>query len=166
MAEHHGVFWIADVARFRGTALDVEKRMKQTAEMDGRQTPVYIEEEGGASGKIVIDHYIRQVLPGFAVYGNRPAAAKAVRAAPFAAASESGNVRLVRGRWNAEFLAEVEGAFGNGGAHDDQIDAAAAAHALLTQGKGGSFRRVDTQLSWHQPRRFSGEAEFLGGEAT
>ena len=163
MAEHHGVFWIADVARFRGTALDVEKRMKQTAEMDGRQTPVYIEEEGGASGKIVIDHYQRQVLPGFAVYGNRPAAAKAVRAAPLAAASESGNVRLVRARWNPEFLAEVEGAFGNGGAHDDQIDAAAAAHALLTQGKGGSFRRVDTQLSWHEPRRFSWKPSFWGG---
>ena len=140
MAARDGVFWIADVVRFRGSALEVENRIKQTAERDGRQTPVYIEEEGGSSGKIVIDNYERRVLKGFAVRGIRPAAAKDVRAQPFAAACEAGHVKLVRGRWNAAFLDEVETAFANVGAHDDQMDAAAAAHALLAEGQGAAFR--------------------------
>ena len=145
MAANEGAFWVADVVRFRGSALEVEKRIRQTAEMDGRHTPVYIEEEGGASGKIVIDNYQRRVLPGFAVRGIRLATAKDVRAQPFAAASEAGLVKLVRASWNAAFLAEVEAAFANVGAHDDQIDAAAAAHALLTKGKGAQFSRQDIQ---------------------
>ena len=163
MAEQDGVFWIADVVRFRGSPLDVENGVKHTADVDGRGTPIYIEEEGGGSGKFVIDHYQRQVLPGFAVRGDRPTAAKEVRASPFSAASESGNVKLVRARWNAEFLDEVEGAFGNGGAHDDQIDAAAAAHALLSQGEGGSINRQYTESSWHEPRVFSREPGYWKG---
>ena len=135
MAALEGVFWIADVVRFRGSALEVEKAIQQTAKKDGTRTPVYIEEEGGSSGKIVIDNYQRRVLPGFAVRGIRPATAKDVRAQPFAAACEAGHVKLVRARWNGAFLAEVEVAFANVGAHDDQMDAAAAAHALMTVGR-------------------------------
>ena len=155
MAEHEGVFWIADVERFRGSALDVEKRIKQTAEKDERRTPVYIEEEGGSSGKIVIDNYQRRVLQGFAVRGVRPAAAKDVRAQPFAAACEAGHVKLVRGRWNAAFLDEVETAFANVGAHDDQIDAAAAAHALLTEGQGAPYDGTGIRRVPGTERRFA-----------
>ena len=139
MAAQDGVFWIVDVERFRGSALEVEQRIRQTADKDGRQTPVYLEEEGGASGKMVIDSYRRSVLQGFRVDGHRQASAKDVRAMPLSAASEAGSVKLLRGHWNAAFLAEVEGAFGSVGAHDDQVDAAAAAHELLSARKGAPY---------------------------
>ena len=148
MAQQDGVFWIVDVERFRGSALEVEQRIRQTADKDGWQTPVYLEEEGGASGKMVIDSYRRRVLQGFRVDGHRQASAKDVRAMPLSAATEAGNVKLLRGHWNAAFLAEVEGAFGSVGAHDDQVDAAAAAHELLSARKGAPYdpqgvRQVD-----------------------
>ena len=148
MAEQDGVFWIVDVERFRGSALEVEQRIRQTADKDGRLTPVYLEEEGGASGKMVIDSYRRRVLKGFRVHGHRQASAKDVRAMPLSAATEAGSVKLLRGHWNAAFLAEVEGAFGSVGAHDDQVDAAAAAHELLSARKGAPYdpqgvRQVD-----------------------
>ena len=54
-----------------------------------------------------------------------------MRAAPFAAQCEAGNVKLLSAPWNEAFLAELEH-FPSGG-HDDQVDAASGAFALLTQ---------------------------------
>jgi predicted phage terminase large subunit-like protein len=54
----------------------------------------------------------------------RDSGSKVLRAQPFAAAIEAGNVSLVQGAWNEAFLDEAW-AF-PAGAHDDQVDAAAA----------------------------------------
>ncbi|MDE0205772.1 MAG: phage terminase large subunit [Candidatus Tectomicrobia bacterium] len=167
MAEKDGVFWIVDVERFRGSALEVEKRIRQTAERDGNRMPIYIEEEGGASGKMVIDAYRRGVLRGFPAYGHRPASAKDIRAMPLSAAAEAGNVKLVRGPSNAAFLAEVEAAFANVGAHDDQVDAAAAAHELLSNRRGAPFspnaRRASRIWSDYREPTFPRGGEFTRG---
>ena len=60
----------------------------------------------------------------------RSTGSKAERARPVSASVEAGNVFLVRGTWNGEFLDEAEDF--PGGGHDDQIDAVSGAIAVLT----------------------------------
>lgn len=127
--ERNGVFYVRDVQRFRGEPGTVEARIKQAAQIDGRSVPIWIEQEPGASGKIAIDHYRRNVLPGYACRADRVTGAKPVRAMPLSAAADAGLVRLVAGPWIPEWLDELEG-FPNG-SHDDQTDSAAGCHAKV-----------------------------------
>ena len=57
---------------------------------------------------------------------------KPVRATPLAAQAEAGNVKLVKGAWNAQFIDELC-AFDKG-AHDDDVDAASGAFGQSTTG--------------------------------
>ena len=131
MAAWHGQFWIVDVERLRGSPLTVEKRVRQTADLDTRRVAIHIEQEGGSAGPTVIDHYQRRVLTGYAVYGERKTEDKSTRAKPLASAAEAGNVFIVRGAWNRDFLDEIDAVFGGGAGHDDQADAASGAHTVL-----------------------------------
>jgi predicted phage terminase large subunit-like protein len=54
---------------------------------------------------------------------------KLIRAEPFAAQWQAGNVEVVRGAWNDAYFSELE-AFPDGG-HDDQVDASSDAFAEL-----------------------------------
>jgi predicted phage terminase large subunit-like protein len=84
-----------------------------------------MEQEPGSSGKRVIDHFSRIVLPGYAFQGVPSTGDKVSRARAVMAAAKAGNVKLVRGRWNASFLDELS-MFPNG-KHDDQVDALSGA---------------------------------------
>ena len=96
--------------------------------------PINIEQEPGSSGETVIDNYQRKFLVGYAVRDDKPTGDKATRAQPLAAAAEAGNVLLVRGTWNRDFLDEIDGVFRGGADHDDQADAASGAHSILAPG--------------------------------
>jgi predicted phage terminase large subunit-like protein len=141
-----GTFYVLDADEFRASPANVEVAMKATAKADGKGVEVFIEQEPGASGKIVIDHYRRTVLPGLAVYGVRSTGDKITRFKPFSAASENGLVRLLRGSWVGHWLDRLS-AFGLQGTHDDLGDASAAAHSALTGGatewEGEGFNAFD-----------------------
>lgn len=126
-----GIYYICDMRRTRSTPKAVEDLIKQTAELDGRDIDIWMEQEPGSSGVNTIDHYARRVLKGFSFRGRRATGPKALRANPVSAAAEAGNVKLVRGAWNADFLDEVE-VFPNG-AHDDQADAVSGGFEALTK---------------------------------
>ena len=126
-----GVYYVEDIRRLRGSPGEVERLIAQTAKVDGPAVPVWMEQEPGSAGKTVIDHYRCRVLVGFALHAARATGPKIVRAEPLSAAAEAGNVKLVRGKWNEEFLNEIE-RFPRG-AHDDQVDAMAAAAAQLAR---------------------------------
>jgi len=130
-ANRDNVFYVIDVRRIRGTPGSVEALIKQTAELDGKAVQVRMEQEPGSSGVNVIDHYRRQVLPGFDFRGVPSTGSKEVRANPVASQAEAGNVKLVRGSWINAFLDELESF--PGGSHDDQVDALSGAFEALTQ---------------------------------
>ncbi len=132
-----GRWYIKDIKRLRGRPDEVENLIKQTARLDGRQVKVAMEQEPGSSGKVVIDHYRRRVLVGYAFEGIRSTGDKATRAAPMASAAEAGNMALVDGAWVSDFLDEA-GAFPQG-SHDDQVDAVSGAFDVLG-GQPASFR--------------------------
>jgi predicted phage terminase large subunit-like protein len=128
--DEEGTIYILDLKRLRATPETIERTIRHTAEMDGKGVVIWMEEEGGSSGKVVTDHYARRVLSGFNFHSERPTGDKATRALPFAAACERGIVKLALGAWHKDFLDEAE--LFPFGSHDDQIDAVALAFTKLT----------------------------------
>lgn len=127
---HKGVLYILDVALCQEEPKEVEDLTKVTAEEDGRDVEIYIEQEPGSAGKTVFDHFAREVLPKYSVRTDRPTGDKETRAKPLSAKVAAGNIRLLRGPWNRDFIEEL-GLYPNG-RFKDQVDAASAALDKLT----------------------------------
>ena len=132
-----GTYYILDMVRFKGTSLQVEKTIKQTAVLDQqladqgdlRMVQVYMEQEPGSSGLDTISNYQRNILKGFAFYADRPTGSKQTRASPLASAAEAGNVFMLEGSWNRPCLIELEG-FPEG-EFKDQTDCLSGAFNML-----------------------------------
>ena len=88
----------------------------------------WIEQEPGSGGKESAENTIRNSA-GYPVYADKVTGSKEMRAEPCAAQVQGGNVYLVAGNWNADFLDEHE-SFPNGRTKD-QVDACAGAFAKL-----------------------------------
>lgn len=129
-----GQYWILDMRHERLSPKKVEDLIAQTAALDGRKVDIWIEQEPGASGVAVIDHYQRHVLPGYTVRGLRPSGPKTERARPLSSAAEAGNVFMLRGRWNTALLDELT-VFPIG-PHDDQVDSISGAVSVFGVPKG------------------------------
>lgn len=127
-----GEFFVLDIKRVRATPGDVEKLILQTAEDDGRDVAIRMEQEPGSAGVHVADHYLKK-LAGWDFRAEKSSGTKEVRAQPVAAQAFRGKVKILRGDWNEEFLDEVE-AFPVV-AHDDQVDALSGAFANITMKK-------------------------------
>jgi len=133
MLENNGVFYIKDIVRFRHSPATTEAIIKQTAQIDGYDIPIYMEQEPGSGGPITIDHYARNILRGYAFRGVPSTSSKVARAQPFSAASENGNVKILRAAWTADVLSEL--VLFPHGPHDDIVDALSGAFKALTQEK-------------------------------
>ena len=131
LGEKNGIFYVLDVKHFKGTPLEVENMIRQTALLDGN-IPIYIEQEPGASGVTLIDHYRREVLRGFVFHSDKKSTSKELRARPVSAAAQAGNIKILKASWNKDFLDEIE-LFPND-IHDDQVDALSGAFNKITFG--------------------------------
>lgn len=124
-------WFVMDVVRGQWSTYEREETIRQAAETDRARwgkVMTWIEQEPGSSGKDSARSTISN-LAGFVVRAETATGDKAIRAEPFAAQAEAGNVRLLRGSWNAVYLSELCG-FPNG-AHDDQVDASSGAFNKL-----------------------------------
>lgn len=130
MGERGGQFWVKDVRRCRRNPGDTEAFIKATAEEDGRDVEISMEQEPGSAGKSVVASLARGAFKGFSFTGKPSTGDKVERAKPFSAAAFNGNVFLVRGAWNGDYLDELEG-FPAGG-HDDMADSSSGAHEELS----------------------------------
>lgn len=136
---HNGMFYVLDVVRGQWSAGEREQVILQTAHTDlakwGTSVEVWIEQEPGSGGKESAESTIRN-LAGFKVYADRPTGDKTVRAEPYAAQAEAGNVTLVRAQWTPTYLAEIT-SFPTG-TYADQVDASSGAFNKLA----GRIHRV------------------------
>jgi predicted phage terminase large subunit-like protein len=143
MAQADGVCYVEGVVRGQWSAGERDRIMRRTAEQDNlrysHSVRTWVEQEPGSSGKEAAQSSVK-LLAGFSIRIDRVTGSKEVRAEPFASQAEAGNIRLVRGPWNAAFLEEIA-AFPNG-AHDDQLDAAAGAFNKLGVGKPSPLLRT------------------------
>jgi len=124
-----GKFVIADVIRGQWSAGRREETIKQTANADGTGVCVWIEQEPGSGGKESAENTVIN-LAGFVIKVERVTGSKEVRAEPFAAQVEQGNVMILKAAWTKAFIDEAR-LFPNG-KFKDQIDAAGGAFNKMT----------------------------------
>jgi predicted phage terminase large subunit-like protein len=144
--DDRGSFYVEDVTRGQWTAHPRNEIIKQTAQLDRDaygSVVTYIEEPPGLA-KESTDAIIRE-LAGFNARADRVRNDKVTRAEPFAAQCEAGNVKLLRGSWNAAYLDEIC-AFPYG-KHDDQVDPSSGAFNRLAQGGVMVVHRLPTVAS-------------------
>lgn len=130
VAYSDGVYYIGDIRRMRGTPQAVRSFIRQTAQLDGSDVWIYIEQEPGSGGVNTIDTYRREVLPGYTVRGRRPQGDKILRAEPVSATAEAGNVKLLVGAWNQAYIDEAA-VFPAG--KKDQVDSVSGAFAVFQE---------------------------------
>lgn len=123
-----GLFYVEDVVRGQWSPGYRDQVIRKTAEADGKQIPIWLEREAGVAGEDRTKATIK-LLAGYRVRAEPATGSKEVRADPFAAQCEAGNVRLCRGDWNSAYIEELV-SFPNGD-HDDQVDASAGAFNKL-----------------------------------
>ena len=129
----NGQYVITDIKRIRDTPAVVDALVTQTAQLDGKGVRILFEEEGGSAGKNMTQKFAR-LLAGYHYTPIRSTGAKETRIGILSAPAQVGNLKLVQGPWNEDFLAEAE--YYPNGAHDDQLDAAAGAYAELAEPTG------------------------------
>lgn len=129
ISERQKMYYIFDCTNEQIEPARTDTEMLNLAMQDGKIVKVRWEEEGGASGKRD-SHHIATLLNGFDARGIRSTGDKVTRAKPFAAQAFAGNVKLVRGVWNEEFLVHMHGQPDL--PHDDIMDAGSGAYDALT----------------------------------
>jgi predicted phage terminase large subunit-like protein len=129
-----GLVFVENSTRGQWGALDRERVIEQTADLDARRPgplEIWTEQEPGSGGKESAENTIRR-LARYAIYADKVTGSKDVRLDPFAAQAEAGNVYLVRGDWNEAYIDELCGV--PNGKYRDQADASAGAYNKLVGG--------------------------------
>jgi predicted phage terminase large subunit-like protein len=118
---------IADAINIRKNASVVREVMKSIASQDKsrfNRVTIVIPQDPGQAGKDQVGSLTKH-LAGYRIKSVRETGAKATRAEPFSAQWQAGNVEIVEGKWNKDFLLEMS-AF-PGAEHDDYVDASSGA---------------------------------------
>lgn len=134
---------VSDVVRFRVDASLIDARVGQVADADDALYGSVLQDvpqDPAQAGKAQVRALSANALAGHNFRYSPEGAAKELRALPFASQvnagdpdndDEPGNVVLVKGAWNKDYLAEFR--MGFAGKFKDQIDASSRAYARLIQ---------------------------------
>lgn len=135
-------WWILDLVRLQNEPAGVDRAIDRVAELDGAGTEIWVEQEPGASGKMVVSTIARR-LGRRVVQGHRPTGSKLARARVVSSKVRQRLVRIVRAGWNEDFYDELEAFTGNEDEddHDDQVDALSGAFDRL--GAAGEAETTD-----------------------
>lgn len=134
---------LSDVKRGQWSSSKREHIIKQTTEIDAasfKSYKIYVEQEPGSGGKESAENTIKNLL-GYVVEADKVTGDKETRAEPYAAQVQAGNVALLAGEWNRDYLNEAE-QFPSG-KYVDQVDASSGAFNKLTLGV-----QYDSSMSW------------------
>lgn len=115
-----------EVAAKEGGA--IKRLIRAVAETDGVGVNISIPQDPGAGGKVVRQDYIA-ALSGFNARKLIETGDKVQRATPFSAECENGNVYILAGSWNTEYLDEL--CLFPGGNRKDIADASSGAYSRL-----------------------------------
>lgn len=125
-------WWVLDIVRGQWESNEREAVILNTAKRDeitcGNLLTIAVEEEGGSGGVESASNTVRR-LAGYRVIRDKPKGDKALRSDPYACQVNDGNVTLVVGPWNAEYLGEL--AYFPNSRYKDQADGSSGAFAVL-----------------------------------
>jgi len=122
------LYIIENIKRFQKLPNDVEFEIIQTALQDGKQVDIWMEEEPGSSGKKVTEDY-KKVLSGFNFHAQKESGSKVLRASKVASTAGNGQIKLIEGFWNNDFLDEVD--YFPDSTYKDQVDCLSGAFDKL-----------------------------------
>lgn len=134
----NGKFVVEDVKRGRWASEEREKVIRLCAEADGHKCHVMVEQEPGSGGKESAEMTVKN-LAGYIAGKDRPVGDKVYRADPYSVQVNNGNVMVLTGPWNADYLDELKNFPSS--TFKDQTDASSGAFAKLTAlKKAGTLR--------------------------
>lgn len=124
-----GLFLVEHVERGQWDPGEVDARILSIGDTDPRGTVLAIERDGGQAGRSQA-YYDARMLAGREFVLRDPVLDKVTRMRPFSAQSRAGNVAILEGAWNGEYLRELEGCPSG---KWDQIDSSSGALFLLLE---------------------------------
>lgn len=125
-----GHYHVADVRRMRGRPDEVRQFVRDTANTDGKDVAVLLQQTKGDAGAYQVHSFKADVLPDRTVRAVKLSGSKEDRAKPYSAAAEQGRVSVPAGApWLQDFVLEHQ-AFPEG-TYDDQVDAVSVAVEYL-----------------------------------
>ncbi|MFB9952041.1 phage terminase large subunit [Rhizobium puerariae] len=140
-----GSFVIGHIAKTRSEGHAVRQLIQMTAEIDGTGVRISLPQDPGQAGKVQAQDYIKQ-LAGFTVSAQPESGDKVTRAEPFASQCEGGNVYIVRGSWNEDYIDEL--CLFPGSSIKDQVDASSGAFGRLLEARAA----VNVTLPRERPK--------------
>jgi predicted phage terminase large subunit-like protein len=128
-----GGWTLLDIRRSQGGPEGLHRMVVDTAADHAKKYgkdgfKIFLPQDPAAAGAYMADSLIK-ALAGYDVEAARESGDKELRAEPFAAQVNAGNVSYLAGKWNKVFKDELEQF--PGGTFDDQVDAASSAFAHL-----------------------------------
>lgn len=130
MAMEDGQYCIEDIVRLQGSPKEVQDTIRRTADRDGPEVRIRMEQEPGSSGVDVIDMYARKILIGYDFRSEKVTGSKEIRAGPMIAAIERGDLWIAQDDWTRALIDEfLQFPLG---LHDDQVDACSGAFRELS----------------------------------
>lgn len=121
--------WILDVIRVQWDTGEREELIKLTADQDGPDVMIGVEQEPGSGGKESAQRTASNLI-GYVVEIVHPTGDKKVRAMPFSSQVNSGRVFMAPGPWNDDYKEELK--LFDKGPFKDQVDASSGAFTVLT----------------------------------
>jgi predicted phage terminase large subunit-like protein len=137
VAEKDGIYYIEDARRDRQSPAGVERMIKNTADQDGIEVTQSIPKDPGQSGIAQAAAYAK-LLAGIDARFSPESGDKEARALPVSAQAEIGNVKIVRGPWNDDYLDEL--CSFPSGSFKDWVDATSRAFAKLFESHGPAIQ--------------------------
>ncbi len=127
-----GKWLIEDIKRGQWSTNMREKIIRSTAEADGQNVEVWVEQEPGSGGQESAENTITN-LAGFSVHADQVRGNKETRADPFSVQVNNGNILLLTAQWNHTFVEECR--FFPYSTYKDQVDAASGAFSKLAKNR-------------------------------
>ncbi len=139
-----GRFIVGHVVKTQSEGNAVRSIIKATAEQDGKDVEISLPQDPGQAGKVQARDFIA-MLAGYVVKAEPETGDKVTRAEPFSAQCEAGNVFIVSGDWNADYIDEL--CLFPGGSFKDQVDASSGAFGRLLKPRAvppvfGTYGRI------------------------
>jgi len=140
--DKNGRIIVCDVKRGQWSTDERDRWLRLTAESDGNKCRIRLPQDPGQAGKSQKPHLTR-LLAGFSMSCETVSGKKITRADPFSTQVNGGNVWLIRGEWNRDFIEELRQF--DKGKHDDQVDAVADAYNELVNRNSVTAFVADTK---------------------
>lgn len=128
-----GIWYVESAEESWQPPFEVTASMKAYATQDGYETVITYNQDPGSAGVYEAQETAKE-LAGYMVQFEVATGPKIARAKPFSNQWRAGNVRLVRGSWNEQYLRVMGNFYPDSPSHDDLVDASSRAFETLTKG--------------------------------